>query len=78
MLDFDAVYAAHHRAIERYIRYRIGDGDAEDVLQEVFSAAAACSALPEDANVQAWLVGIARNKCADYFRRKYRRSEVPL
>ena len=74
MIRFEDIYAAHHRAIERYIRYHIGDADAEDVLQEVFSAAAAaCSALPAETNVQAWLVGVARNKCADYFRRKYRR-----
>jgi len=72
--------AEHHRAIERYVRYRISHPvDAEDVLQEVFSAAVSgCGALQDGTNLKAWLVGIARNKCADYFRRYYRRSEVPL
>lgn len=70
----------HRRVLERYVRYRISNAaDAEDVLQEVFSAAVAGSAsLREGTNIKAWLLSIARNKCADYFRRKYRRSEVPL
>ena len=72
-------YAEHRRALERYVRFRINHpADAEDVLQEVFSAAISSSALPSAVNIKAWLVGIARNKCADYFRRKYRKSEFPL
>ena len=79
MISFDDLYAAHHRALERYVCYKIGMAEAEDVLQEVFAAAAqGYTSLQDDVNLQAWLVGIARNKCADYFRRKYRRSEVPL
>ena len=77
---FESALAEHRRAIERYVRFRIGNAaDAEDVLQEVFSAAVAgYASLRDAANIKAWLVGIARNKCADYLRRKYRRPEVPL
>ncbi len=77
---FTHALAAHRRVIERYVRFRISQAaDAEDVLQEVFSAAVSNRAsLREDANFKAWLLGIARNKCADYFRCKYRRCEVPL
>ena len=72
--------AMHYRAIERYVRFRIQTpADAEDVLQEVYAAAVAgCATLRESTNLKAWLVGIARNKCADYFRRKYLRQDVPL
>ena len=80
MEAFEQVLAEHRRIIERYVRFRIGQAaDAEDVLQEVFSAAVTNQAsLRENANFKAWLLGIARNKCADYFRRQYRRGEVPL
>lgn len=67
-------------ALERYVRYRISNPtDAEDVLQEVYTAAMASrTPLHERTDLKAWLIGIARNKCADYFRRRYHCSEVPI
>ncbi len=80
MDSLEQAFAEHHRALERYVRFRIGHPtDAEDVLQEVYSAAAkGYSALNAGTSIKPWLVGIARNKCADYFRRKYRQNEIPL
>ena len=80
MTSIDRAIAEHYRVIERYVRLRIANpADAEDVLQEVFFAAVAGrAALRDDARLKPWLIGIARNKCADFFRRKYRQSEVPL
>ena len=80
MRDLEQAITEHRRVIERYVRFRISQAaDAEDVLQEVLSAAViSLPSLREGANVKAWLLGIARNKCADYFRHKYRRGEVPL
>ena len=80
MEAFEQAYAAHRGALERYVRFRIGNAaDAEDVLQETLSAAVAgYGALQDPARFKPWLIGIARNKCADHFRRKYRCSEVPL
>lgn len=77
---FEQVYAECRGAVERYIRFRIANAaDAEDVMQEVFCAAVTGYAtLRTSANARSWLIGIARNKCADYLRAKYRRSEVPL
>jgi len=77
---FDRTFAEHRRVIERYVRFRLGNAnDAEDVLQDVFSAAlTGYASLRDAANAKAWLVGIARNKCADHLRRKYKRHEVPL
>ena len=62
------------------MRYRISNSaDAEDVLQEVYSAAIAGSrSLRDVEHAKPWLLGIARNKCADYYRRQYRSSELPL
>lgn len=80
MESFEQLWASCHTAIERYVRYRISNpADAEDVLQEVLSAAVAgFAALREPASFKPWLIGIARNKCADHLRRKYRRNEIPL
>ena len=80
MRDLEKAITEHRRVIERYVRFRISQAaDAEDVLQEVLSAAVvSLPNLREGANLKAWLLGIARNKCADYFRHKYRRGEVPL
>lgn len=80
MDTFEQVYAECRGAVERYIRFRIANAaDAEDVMQEVFCAAVTgYTTLRTPANARSWLIGIARNKCADYLRAKYRRSEVPL
>ena len=80
MANLEQALAEHHRSLERYIHFRISNPtDAEDVLQEVYSAAAqGFSSLRDHAGTKSWLVGIARNKCADYFRRKYRQNELSL
>lgn len=80
MDSLEQILHEHHRALERYVRFRIGNQtDAEDVLQEVYSAVAkGFPSLQSSVAVKPWLVGIARHKCADYFRRRYRQSEVPL
>lgn len=80
MERFEQSYAVHRSAVERYIRFRISNPlDAEDVLQEVLSAAVAgYNTLQDKDSFKAWLIGIARNKCADHFRQKYRRNEISL
>ena len=72
--------AQHDTVLRRYVRYRISNPtDAQDVLQEILTAAAmGFASLPPNTNIKPWLIGIARNKCADYFRRKYRQHEVPI
>src|SRR5262245_41632232 len=72
---FDAVVAAHHSEIHRYlvrVTGRASDGD--DLSQETFLRAfRAYGALPADANVRAWLFAIATNLCRNYFRSEKRR-----
>lgn len=77
---FDQALSEHRPIIERYICFRIGShADAEDLLQDVFLAAVKGKAsLRNHLNIKGWLLSIARNKCADYFRRKYQQPEVPL
>lgn len=80
MEAFEQVYAECRGAVERFIRFRIAHpADAEDVMQEVFCAAVSgYPALRDKASARAWMIGIARNKCTDWLRRKYRRNEITL
>ena len=78
MDSFEALLADCRPAVERYVRFRMPTPhDAEDVLQEIYAAAAQGSpALTDPARFKAWLLGIARHKCNDYFRA--RRPEIPV
>ncbi len=80
MDTFEQVYAECRGAVERFIRFRIADpADAEDVMQEVFCAAVRVyPTLRDKTNARAWMIGIARNKCTDWMRRKYQRNEITL
>jgi len=79
-MTFEEQLEACRGALTRYVHFRIGSPhDAEDVLQETL--AAACLAYPrlrDKARFKPWLIGIAKNKAADFLRSKYRRSEGPL
>src|SRR5438128_2133859 len=72
----DAVDREQSR-LRRFIRSRVPDRrDAEDVLQDVFTALVEANRLlmPID-HVTGWLFRVARNRIADLFRR---RPEEPL
>jgi RNA polymerase sigma-70 factor, ECF subfamily len=72
---FEAVIAAHHAEIHRYlVRVTARSSDADDLSQETFIRAfRAHKALPPDANLRAWLFAIATNVCRNYFRGEKRR-----
>ena len=71
MDSFDTLLRAHRAAIERYILYRIPNRqDAEDLYQEVCTAGfLKFGQLRDRGQFKAWMLAIARNRCADYFRR---------
>jgi RNA polymerase sigma factor (sigma-70 family) len=75
---FDAIVAAHHGEIYRYLRRATGRaGEADDLSQEAFLRAfRAYSALPPGANVRAWLFAIATNLCRNHFRSETRRRRA--
>ncbi|MDR2686342.1 MAG: RNA polymerase sigma factor [Oscillospiraceae bacterium] len=70
------LYAAHLRVLQRFVYYRLPSrADADDVLQEIALAVLSAKELPEGGERRkAWLLGIARHKCADYFRGAYREA----
>lgn len=73
---FDAVVAEHGATVLRVCRVVVGRSDADDAWSETFLAALkAWPSLPDDANVEAWLVTIAHRKAIDVVRA---RRTVPL
>lgn len=79
-MDFEKLLHDHRRDVERFVRFRLMSvTDAEDVLQEIWLAAfRQFSSLRNEENFKAWIIGIARHKCNDYFRKKAKLLEIPI
>ena len=77
---FEILYTGHFSVLQRYVYYRLpSKDDGDDVLQEIALAAFSAKDIPTDAEQQkAWLLGIARHKCVDFFRRRYAGHSLPL
>lgn len=80
MEHFDMQLAAVYTAVERYVKYKLnGNPDAEDLLQDICLAAyLKYDQLEKKESFKSWILSIARNRCADYFRKKGGSREVPL
>jgi RNA polymerase sigma factor (sigma-70 family) len=75
---FERVVTVHGAVVLRVCRAVLGVHDAEDAWSETFlSALKAYPDLPEDANLQAWLVTIAHRKAIDVLRTRQRQA-LPL
>jgi RNA polymerase sigma factor (sigma-70 family) len=75
---FEAVVTEHGAMVLRVCRAVLGGADAEDAWSETFLAALkAYPELPDDANVEAWLVTVAHRKAIDVVRAAARRA-VPV
>lgn len=70
---FESIVAEHSVRVLRVCRAVVGAHDAEDAWSETFlSAMRAYPGLPDDANVEAWLVTIAHRKAVDITRKQKR------
>lgn len=80
MDEFTRLLAEYRRPIERYVHFRLASPhDADDLLQEIYlTAYRRFGDLRDRQAFLAWLMAIARSKCADHFRAKARRMEIPL
>ena len=75
---FEVVVELHGATVLRVCRAVVGPSDADDAWSETFlSAMKAYPSLPDDANVEAWLVTIAHRRAIDVGRARTRRP-VPL
>ena len=75
---FDELYREHYDAIERYVRRRVDDTTASDVVAEIFTVAwRRIHEVPVD-DTKLWLFGVGRNVVANHVRgsgRAYRLIE---
>jgi len=78
--EFEDLLQENLVPLERYVKFKIGDlYDAEDIIQEVcLTATAKFESLKNHSSFKAWLIGIASNKCKDYYRRKANALEIPI
>lgn len=75
---FEDIVQEHGATVLRVCRALVGPDDADDAWSETFLAAMpAYWELPDDANLEAWLVTIAHRKAIDILRRRSRHA-VPL
>jgi RNA polymerase sigma factor (sigma-70 family) len=68
---FSAVFARERRRLRNFIRQRVADeGDAEDILQEVFYELIKSYRMMQPVEqVGAWLFRVAKNRITDLFRK---------
>lgn len=80
MEDFEARLESVRRVVENYVRFRLSDSpDWEDITQEVFTQGyLKYNQLKEKEAFKGWLLTIARNRCAEYYRSRGKCQEVPL
>ncbi len=78
MKPFEQIVTEHGPTVLRVCRAVLGPVDAEDAWSETFLAALkAYSNLPENANMEAWLVTVAHRKAIDATRAQTRQP-VPV
>ncbi|UXA14624.1 sigma-70 family RNA polymerase sigma factor [Mycobacterium sp. SMC-8] len=75
-----ALYDEALPAVYGYFVRRCGDrGTAEDLTSETFLAAMDAARKPSPPNLTVpWLIGVARHKLADHYRRRHDRFSVPV
>ena len=67
--DWEAAYTDYAAGLAEFVRHRVPAYEADDLLQEVWSAYAAAVATQSIAQPRAWLYRVARNRIADLYRR---------
>ena len=73
-LPFEMIVEMHGPTVFRVCRAVVGSTDVDDAWSETFlSAMKAYASLPDDANVEAWLVRIAHRRAVDVGRARSRR-----
>lgn len=78
MTDFEILLSKNRLAVERFVKFRIPNIlDAEDIVQEVLlTAYKNFGQLKTPEVFKAWVIGIARHKCYDYFIQKSKSLEI--
>jgi RNA polymerase sigma-70 factor (ECF subfamily) len=74
----EAIWNAFALELGRFIRARVSDSAAEDILQDVFvKIQGRLDTLEDPAKMQSWLYRITRNAIIDHYRTRKETTEVP-
>ena len=81
--DFSALYKAHLRDVYSYSYYRVGNHhDAEDLTEQTFLQAyrhfERAQRESDGRPLRPWLIRIAHNLAANYYRDRSRRPQTPI
>src|SRR3712207_2322051 len=81
--DFSALYRAHLRDVYSYSYYRVGNHhDAEDLTEQTFLQAyrhfERAQRESDGRPLRPWLIRIAHNLAANYYRDRSRRPQTPI
>ena len=69
MDDFEERLRHVYPAVDRYVKFRVGNDEAEDIVQEIcLTAYQKYGQLKAPGAFKGWILSIARNKCNDHFR----------
>ena len=79
-VEFEELLKENYPPLERFVRFRIrNSADADDIIQEICLAAMrSFDSLADKNSFKAWIIGIARHKCNDYYRNKPNEPVVSL
>ncbi len=78
MLTTENIWLEYHQKLSGFIKSRISDDAADDLLQDVFlKVHAQLDSLKSDTKVESWLYQITRNTVIDYYRANKRLEELP-
>jgi RNA polymerase sigma-70 factor (ECF subfamily) len=77
---FDILVRRYHRLLASYIYGFLKDSEhVSDVLQHVYlKLYVSLPLLLTNVSLKGWLFQVARNRCLDELRRRYRKTEIPL
>lgn len=80
MREFEELLRENLVPLERYVKFKVSNQyDAEDIIQDVCLAATTkYASLKNPSSFKAWLIGIANNKCKDYYRKNAKELEIPI
>ncbi len=78
MKSLERIWQEYNRRLLAFIRKRVNDEDAEDILQEVFiKVHTHLESIKDEDKIEKWLYQITRNTINDYYRSKKGNDHIP-
>ena len=80
MSEFEKLLQENLVPLQRYVKFKVNNKyDAEDIIQDVcLTATIKFDTLKSLSSFKAWLIGIAKYKCNEYYRRKAKDMNISL